>query len=152
MEWEARGDGLRRAKRFDEAVEAYRRALRQCFQCFQSTRGLSNESSRACFEIREKIWCVQLDLFDSMIEAPEGNAPFGADVTEWNAAMRWAKGSREEAECLVQAAIARGIRSSGEFLDRLAARWIDLDPEGSLRLTDWACRLRLESSAVAARA
>ena len=149
MEWEAKGDGLLRAKRFDEAVEAYRRALRHCFQwtCRLSNGG---NGARTCSEIREKIWAVQMDQFDSLVQSPETVAPAGSDVVEWNAAMRWAKGSHEEAECVVQVAVARGVRSSGEFLDRLAARSIDRDPEGSLRLTDWACRLRGESCAAAA--
>lgn len=134
MEWEAKGDGLRRAKRFDEAVEAYRHALRHCFQW---ARG--GDGSRACAEIREKIWAVQMDQFDACADPPTG-----ADVVEWKAAQSWAKGAREEAEGLVQLAVARGGRSSGEFLDRLAARWLDQDPEGALRLTEWACRLRGE--------
>lgn len=142
MEWEAKGDGLRRAKRFDEAVEAYRRALRHCFQW---ARG--GDGARTCSEIREKIWAVQLEQFDAMADAPAG-----ADVVEWNAALLWVKGSREEAECTVRTAVARGARSSGEFLDRLAARWMDRDPEGALRLTDWACRLRGEAGAFPARA
>ena len=144
MEWEAKGDGLRRAKRFDEAVEAYRRALRHCFQWTRSGDG-----ARACSEIREKIWAVQLEQFDALMQLPDAGAPVGADIVEWNSAMRWAKGQQEEADRLVQAAIARGSRSSGEFLDRLAARWLDRDPEGSLRLTDWARRLRGESNAAA---
>jgi hypothetical protein len=138
MEWEAKGDGLRRAKRFDEAVEAYRRALRHCFQWTKDGDG-----TRACSEIREKIWLVQLDQF----EASVAEVPSGADAVEWTAAQRWARGEREKAESVIAAAVARGSRSSGEFLDRLAGRWTDRDPEGSLRLTEWACRLRGESAA-----
>jgi hypothetical protein len=148
MEWEAKGDSLRRARRFDQAAEAYRRALRHCFQWTRSGDG-----ARTCSEIREKIWSVQMEQFDAMTVDPGAQPPPpGADVIEWNAAMLWAKGSREEAECAVQAAVRRGTRSSGEFLDRMAARWMDRDPEGALRLTDWACRLRGEANASAVNA
>ena len=139
VEWEAKGDGLRKAGRLDDAVEAYRRALRSCFQWAKG------DGVRACEEIREKIWAVQLDQFESL----GGEAPTSADAVEWKAARCWAGGQPEQAECVIEAASARGSgtpRSSGEFLDRLAARWIDKDPEGSLRLTVWACRLRGESA------
>ena len=135
MEWEAKGDSLLRARRLDEAVEAYRRALRSCFQWTRDGDG-----ARACAEIREKIWALQLDRFESATAMPAG----AADVVEWTAAMRWAKGEREEAEGAIEAAVACGMRSSGEFLDRLAGRWMDRDPEGAHRLTVWACRLRGE--------
>lgn len=136
MEWEAKGDSLLRARRFDEAVEAYRCALRSCFQWNRNGDG-----ARACAEIREKIWTVQLDQFECAT-----GVPVGADTVEWSAARLWAKGERAEAECVIEAAVGRGMRSSGEFLDRLTGRWHKQDSEGALRLTVWACRLRGESS------
>jgi tetratricopeptide (TPR) repeat protein len=145
MEWEAKGDSLRRAGQLDEAVEAYRRALRHCFQW---TRG--GDGVRACSEIREKLWTVQLDQFEALVPTAGAVAPAGADVVEWLAAMHWSQGKRTEAQRVIDNAIARGNRSSGEFLDRLAGRWLDKDPEGSLRFTDWACRLRGESQSSAA--
>jgi hypothetical protein len=123
-EWEARGDGLREAKRFGEALEAYRTALRHCFQW--------THEPKACDGIREKIWAVQVEEFQgyaarasSRIDA-ETRELMGAchtpDVLEHVLARLLVCGARNEAEQLASRALRDGLRGSGEFLDRLADR------------------------------
>ena len=123
-EWEARGDGLRQAKRFGEALEAYRTALRQCFQW--------THEPAACDGIREKIWAVQIEECQGYAAVTKAGGPIDAatrdmmncchtpDVLELAAARLAACGAREEADRLIEVALRNGVRASGEFLDRLA--------------------------------
>lgn len=125
-EWEARGDGLRQAKRFGEALEAYRTALRHCFQW--------THEPAACDGIREKIWAVQIEEFQGYAAAASGRAKgtidpqtremmcccHTPDVLELTAARLVVCGAREEAVHLVETGVRDGVRGSGEFLDRLA--------------------------------
>jgi hypothetical protein len=148
MEWEAKGDGLRKAKRYAEAVEAYRTALRHCFQW--------RRDARACSEIREKIWAVQIEEFvcfaashssgdgideDTALMASIDTHP---DTLEMATARLWVCGARTDAERLVEAAVRAGARGSGELLDRLAAHY-ESTPDG-VEAAEWmrsrAVRLR----------
>jgi hypothetical protein len=124
-EWEARGDGLREAKRFGEALEAYRTALRHCFQW--------THEPKACDGIREKIWAVQVEEFQAYAAtAASGSidaetrdmmgACYTPDVLEHVLARLLVCGARNEAEQLTSRALRDGLRGSGEFLDRLADR------------------------------
>ena len=132
MEWEAKGDGLRKAKRFAEAVEAYRTALRHCFQW--------RRDARACSEIREKIWGVQIEEFVCFATAHSGDGidedtalmariDTHPDTLEMATARLWACGASAEAEKLVESAVRAGARGSGELLDRLAAHY-ESRPDG----------------------
>ncbi len=161
MEWEARGDGLRDERRFAEALEAYRTAMRQCVQW--------TREARACAAIREKIWAVQIEEFEAFVLSRQGAVPAGVDAetamlartelhpdtAELVAARLWMCGAQAEAERFIEAAVRAGLRGSGEFLDRLASRWQVKyhNEEGARWLRARACRMRGEQgSAMAAAA
>jgi hypothetical protein len=147
MEWEAKGDSLRKAKRYREALEAYRTALRHCFQW--------KRDARACGEIREKIWAVQIEDFicfaashngagideDTALMARIDTHP---DTLEMATARLWVCGACADAERLVESAVIAGARGSGELLDRLAA-YYESRPDG-VEAAQWmrskASRLR----------
>lgn len=142
-EWEARGDGLRQAKRFGEALEAYRTALRHCFQW--------THDLKPCDAIRDKIWAVQIEEFEAFAATCAGagidehtkelaRTAHTPDVLELAAARLMVCGAATEAELLVDRAVRDGVRGSGEFLDRLAEQPAGMAFAGSLR--ELALRLR----------
>lgn len=139
VEWEARGDGLRKAGRHDDAIEAYRTALRHCFQW--------KWDAKACEGIREKIWAVQIDVFEAYAAAPggvDGEADQHPDTVELVAAKLWVGGSKAQAQQVVENAAKAGFCGCGEFLDRLANRWEanHHDPDGAAWLRQQALLLR----------
>jgi len=149
VEWEARGDGFRRAGRFEEAVEAYRTALRHCFQW--------KWDAKACEDIREKIWCVQIECFEAFAAAPHrivpDSSPEHPDSVELIAARLWVAGDKAGAEEVLSRAVRSGpLPGSGEFLERLAKRWESNhhDPDGAAWLRTQAKRLRGELAGSAA--